>query len=90
MTTVTQWEYARLDYRATGDYGEDRHMDWQATFYQPTGPVRWGVDERFDDVKHLNRAGLAGWEAYHRAALHVFNEPHRLFAVTYSMKRPLP
>jgi hypothetical protein len=89
MSVVTRWEYARLDYRATGDFGADRYMDWQATFHHSGGAQRWGVDGRFDDLRHLNRAGAAGWQAYHRAALHVYNEPHRLFAVTYSLRRPV-
>ena len=48
------------------------------------------VLERFDDLRHLNRAGAAGWQAYDRAAIHVVNEPHRLSSVTYSMRRPVP
>jgi hypothetical protein len=86
---VTIWEYARLDYRATGDYGADRFMDWAATFHHPGGAERWGTDGRFNDLVHLNRAGAEGWQAYHRAALHVHNEPHRLFAVAYSLRRPV-
>ena len=60
---VTRWEYARLEYRATGSFGADQHVDWNATFHHPSGPQHWGVDERFDDLRHLNRAGyrrLAG------------------------------
>jgi hypothetical protein len=87
---VTKWEYARLEYRAAGTLGTDRFMDWSATFHHPGGVLRWGTDERFDDVRHLNRAGQAGWEAYNRAAIHVHNEPHRLSSVTYSMRRPVP
>jgi hypothetical protein len=87
---VTVWEYARLDYRSAGTFGEDRFMDWTATFHHPGGSVRWGTDERFDDVQHLNRAGTAGWQAYDRSPVYVINEPHRLHAVTYSMRRPAP
>ena len=53
-------------------------MDWTATFHHPGGVLRWGTDERFDDLRHLNRAGAAGWQAYDRTAIHVVNEPHRL------------
>jgi len=88
--TVTNWEYARLEYRSAGTFGADRHMDWTATFYHPGGVLRWGTDERFDDLSHLNRAGSAGWQAYDRTAIPVINEPHRLHAVTYSMRRPIP
>jgi hypothetical protein len=87
---VSNWEYARLEYRAAGTFGADRYMDWTATFHHPGGVLKWGTDERFDDLRHLNRAGAAGWEAYHRAAIHVFNEPHRLASVTYSMRRAVP
>src|SRR3990172_255248 len=51
---VTNWEYARLDYRAAGTFGVDKFMDWTATFHHPGGVLRWGTDERFDDLKHLN------------------------------------
>jgi hypothetical protein len=87
---VSNWEYARLEYRAAGSLGADRFMDWTATFYHPGGVLRWGTDERFDDLRHLNRAGAAGWQAYNRAAIHVHNEPHRLSSVTYSMRRQVP
>ena len=87
---MANWEYARLEYRAAGTYGADKFMDWTATFYHPSGVLRWGTDERFDDLRHLNRAGAAGWQAYDRAAIHVFNEPHRLASVTYSMRRRIP
>ena len=87
---VTNWEYARLEYRAAGTLGTDRFMDWTASFHHPGGLLRWGTDERFDDLRHLNRAGAAGWQAYDRAAIHVVNEPHRLHGVTYSMRRPIP
>jgi hypothetical protein len=87
---VTKWEYARFEYRAAGTFGTDRAMDWEASFHHPGGVARWGTDERFDDLRHLNRAGAAGWEAYHRSIRHVPNEPHRLFAVTYSLRRPIP
>lgn len=85
---VTNWEYARLDYRAAGSFGADRFMDFSATFHFPGGVQRWGTDERFDDLRHLNRAGAAGWQAYDRAVVHVTNEPHRIHAVTYSLRRP--
>ena len=87
---VTNWEYARLEYRAAGTLGGDRYMDWTATFHHPGGLLRWGTDERFDDLRHLNRAGAAGWQAYDRTAIHVKDEPHRLSSVTYSMRRPVP
>lgn len=87
---VTKWEYARLEYRAAGTFGTDRFMDWDATFHHPGGVLRWGTDERFDDLRHLNRAGAAGWQAYHRTTAYVAGEPHRLSAVTYSMRRPVP
>ena len=85
---VTQWEYARLEYAATGSFGADRAMDWTATFHFPGGHQRWGVDEAFDDLRHLNHAGEAGWQAYDRQAM-VIGQPQRLNALTYSMKRPI-
>lgn len=88
MKCVTQWEYARLDYTAAGSFGADREMDWIATFTQRGGTTRWGTDERFDDVRHLNRAGSEGWQAYHRAAM-VIGQPQRIQAVSYSFKRPV-
>ncbi|WP_027346978.1 hypothetical protein [Hamadaea tsunoensis] len=87
---MTRWEYARLEYRSAGTLGTDRFMDWDAIFYTGSGVQRWGTDERYDDLIHLNRAGADGWEAYHRNAVFHANEPHRLFAVTYSLRRPLP
>jgi hypothetical protein len=87
---VDNWEFARLEYRAAGTLGADRFMDWTATFHHPGGVLRWGTDERFDDLRHLNRAGQAGWQAYDRAVIHVKDEPHRLSSVTYSMRRPIP
>jgi hypothetical protein len=86
---VTNWEYARLDYKASGSYGADRFMDWTAVFRHPGGSEKWGTDERYDDLRHLNRAGAFGWQAYDRAPIYVMNEPHRLFGVTYSMRRPV-
>ena len=62
-------------------------MDWDAAFHHPRGSERWGTDERFDDIRHLNRAGNDGWEVYCRDAVMMPGEPHRLFAVTYSMRR---
>ena len=87
---MANWEYARLEYRAAGTFGADKFMDWTATFHHPGGVLRWGTDERFDDLRHLNRAGTAGWQAYDRTAIHVVGEPHRLAAVTYSMRRRIP
>nr|BFE71776.1 hypothetical protein GCM10020092_050770 [Actinoplanes digitatis] len=90
ITAVTNWEYARLEYRAAEHlrsgpfHGLDGHVP------PPGGTLRWGTDERFDDLRHLNRACAAGWQAYDRAAIHVINEPHRLHGVTYSMRRPVP
>ncbi len=84
---MTQWEYARLDYRATGSFGTDKFMDWDAVFHHPGGTQRWGTDERFDDLRHLNRAGLAGWQAYERHQM-VVGPPHRLHSVTYLLRRP--
>lgn len=89
MSGVTQWEYARLEYRSAGTLGSDKFMDWTAFFHHPMGVERWGTDERFDDLQHLNRAGIGGWQVYDRGAVYMHNEPHRLFAVTYSMRRPL-
>jgi hypothetical protein len=85
---VTKWEYARLEYKATGDFGTDKFMDWDASFHHLGGAQRWGTDERFDDLRHLNRAGAAGWQAYDRAAL-MIGQPLRLHAVTYSLRRPV-
>jgi hypothetical protein len=85
---VTNWEYARLEYRSAGSLGADRFMDFTATFHHPGGVQRWGTDERFDDLAHLNRAGTAGWQAYARNPVYLTNEPHRLHAVTYSFRRP--
>jgi len=86
---MTIWEYARLEYRAAGTLGGDKFMDWTATFHQRGGSQRWGTDERFNDLVHLNRAGAEGWQAYDRSAAHVHGEPHHLFKVTYSMRRPV-
>jgi hypothetical protein len=85
---VTQWEYARLEYRSTGTLGNDQNMDWNATFHFPEGVQRWGTDERFDDLRHLNRAGAEGWEVYNRHA-RLIGQPLRLQQVTYSLKRRL-
>lgn len=89
MGAMTRWEYARLEYRSAGTLGNDRYLDWDAFFYHPEGVERWGTDERFDDLSHLNRAGRDGWQAYNRGAVFFQNEPHRLFAVTYSLRRPM-
>jgi hypothetical protein len=75
-----------LEYKSAGTLGTDKWMDWDATFHHPRGVERWGTDERFDDLRHLNRAGAEGWQAYDRTAL-VIGQPHRLHAVTYSMRR---
>jgi hypothetical protein len=85
---VTQWEYARLEYRSTGSFGTDKFMDWEAIFHHPGGVQRWGTDERFNDLRHLNRAGGDRWQIYDRTALLV-GQPQRLHAVTYSMLRPV-
>jgi hypothetical protein len=85
---VTQWEYARLEYASTGTFGGDRDLDWTAVFHSPAGRHRWGTDESFDDLRHLNRAGEAGWQAYDRQAM-VIGQPQRLHSLTYSMKRPV-
>jgi len=85
---VTTWEYARLEYASTGSLGSDRALDWNATFHHPGGIQRWGTDEHFDDLKHLNRAGADGWQAYDRAAM-VIGQPQRLHSVTYGLKRPV-
>lgn len=84
---MTGWEYARLEYRSAGTLGTDRFLDWDAVFYHPTGVQRWGTDERFDDLKHLNKAGRDGWQTYDRSPVYHHGEPHRLYAVTYSMRR---
>ncbi|MEV6525828.1 hypothetical protein [Longispora sp. NPDC051575] len=83
---MTQWEYARLEYRSTGTFGADRLQDWDATFHHPGGAERWGTDERFNDLPHLNRAGALGWQVYDRAP-RMIGQPLRLQAVTYSMRR---
>jgi hypothetical protein len=83
---VTRWEYARLDYRAAGSLGTDQNMDWTATFFFPGGAERWGTDEKFNDLRHLNRAGEMGWQAYDRSAM-VVGQPQRLNSVTYSLRR---
>jgi hypothetical protein len=86
---MTTWEYARLEYRAAGSLGGDNTMDWNATFHGPDGAQRWGTDERYNDLKHLNRAGSAGWQAYDRTVL-VVGQPQRLNVVTYSLRREKP
>jgi hypothetical protein len=86
---VTHWQYARLEYRSAGTLGTDRYMDWDAIFHHPGGAENWGTDERFNDLPHLNRAGAAGWQAYDRSA-RLIGQPLRLFAVTYSFRRPVP
>lgn len=85
---MTQWEYARLEYRSTGNFGKDKYMDWRATFHHSSGVQDWGTDESFDDLRHLNRLGQHGWEVYNRYP-RLVGQPQRLHAVTYSMKRPL-
>lgn len=85
---MTNWEYARLEYRATGSLGSDDLMDWHAVFHGPSSVQRWGTDERYDDIRHLNRAGADGWQAYDRTVL-VVGQPQRLNVVTYSLKRPV-
>lgn len=87
MGRMTRWQYARLEYRSAGTLGADRFMDWDAVFHGPDGVERWGTDERFDDLRHLNRAGESGWQAYDRGAVFLHTEPYRLHAVTYSMRR---
>lgn len=86
---VTRWEYARLEYRITGSLGSDREEDWRATFHHPGGVLQWGTDERYNDLPHLNRAGAAGWEAYHRDVRWI-GQPQRMAAVTYSLRRSVP
>jgi hypothetical protein len=83
---VTVWEYARLEYQSTGSFGTDKNLDWAATFHHPGGIERWGTDEKFGDLRHLNRAGAQGWQAYHRAAM-MIGQPQRLYSVTYSFRR---
>ncbi|HLL67474.1 MAG TPA: hypothetical protein VK453_17450 [Micromonosporaceae bacterium] len=83
---MTTWEYARLEYKSTGEFGGDRFMDYEAIFRHPGGAQNWGTDERFDDLRHLNRAGAAGWQAYDRAALLV-GQPSRIHSVMYSLRR---
>ncbi|MFC4068610.1 hypothetical protein [Actinoplanes subglobosus] len=84
------WEFARLEYRPTGSLGNDRFMDWTATFHHPGGVLRWGTDERFDDLRHLNRAGRVGWQVYQRHAMSDPEQPHRLTGVTYVLRRRIP
>jgi hypothetical protein len=86
---VTKWEYARLEYRAAGTFGNDANMDWTATFTTAAGVQSWGQDERFNDIAHLNRAGQHGWECYNRHG-RLIGQPQRLNAITYSFKRRLP
>jgi hypothetical protein len=83
---VVHWEYARLEYRSTMDFGHDQRLDWAATFHSPAGTQRWGTDEHFDDLRHLNRAGAEGWQAYDRHP-RLLGQPQRLHAVTYSLRR---
>ena len=83
---MTQWQYARLELRATGTFGSDQYIDWTATFHHPGGIQAWGTDERYDDLRHLNRAGADGWQAYDRHP-RMIGQPQRLSAVTYSMRR---
>ncbi len=83
---VMRWEYARLELRATGSFGTDQNIDWSATFHHTGGIQGWGTDERFDDLRHLNRAGADGWQAYDRHA-RLVGQPQRLHAVTYSLRR---
>ena len=86
---MTIWEYARLEYRSTGTFGADRNLDWNAKFHHRGGVEQWGTDERFDDLRHLNRLGAEGWQIYDRTPL-MIGQPLRLYAVTYSMRRPIP
>ncbi|MCW2640021.1 MAG: hypothetical protein JWP76_2327 [Dactylosporangium sp.] len=83
---MTHWEYARLEYKSTGTFGADKLKDWDAIFHYPGGAQRWGTDERFDDLRHLNRAGADGWQVYDRSP-RLVGQPQRLNAVTYSMRR---
>ncbi len=62
-------------------------MDWTATFHHAGGRERWGTDEKYNDIPHLDRAGRAGWQAYDRAAM-IVGQPQRLHSVTYSLKKP--
>jgi len=63
-------------------------MDWKANFYDGDGVQRWGVDESFDDVSHLDRAGREGWEVYFQSP-RMIGQPLRLYRITYSMRRPI-
>lgn len=83
---TTRWEYARFEYRSTGSFGTDKAMDWRATFHHPGGTAQWGTDERFDDLRHLNRIGTNGWQAYDRQP-HIIGTPPRLYGLTYSFRR---
>ncbi len=53
---MIQWEYARLEYQSTGSLGGDKNVDWAASLHHQGGVLRWGTDEKYDDIKHLNRA----------------------------------
>lgn len=86
--SVTRWQYARLELRATGSYGTDQNIDWTATFHHAGGIEQWGTDERYNDLRHLNRAGADGWQAYDRHP-RMIGQPLRLTAVTYSLRRPV-
>ncbi len=84
---MTQWEYARLEYQETGSYGTDKHLDWSAVFHTGRGTQRWGVDDRFDDLKHLDRAGALGWQVYARSE-RLAGQPQRAYQITFAFKRP--
>jgi hypothetical protein len=79
---LVRWEHARLEIRY--DFRQ-----WNTTFHEVGGGQRWGTHERFDDVRHLNRAGAAGWQAYDRCVVWIF-EPLRMLTVSYSMRREDP
>lgn len=85
--TGHSWDHARIEYRATGSYGNDRFMDWAATFHHRDGPQDWGTDDRFDDLRHLNRAGRDGWQVYQRHTTSVPGMPQRLSTITYLLRR---
>ncbi|MDI1465000.1 hypothetical protein QEZ54_28925 [Catellatospora sp. KI3] len=86
---MVRWEYARFEYRSAGSLGGDRFMDWDAAFHHARGVERWGTDERFDDLRHLNRLGRDGWQVYDRGAVYLASDPHRMHSVTYSLRRAI-
>ena len=76
--------------RELGDTSFREHTDaWRYTWYlaeETSGRPELREPERFDDLRHLNRAGADGWQAYDRHP-RMIGQPVRLHDVTYSMRR---